>query len=139
MTATDGAKVQRQFDIDPPIHGNAFRVLLDQKHHAGHGPNGRFDLWAVKTPDFKPEDLKPEPKKAIMELGAIVKGNHKWDDKWANARLDSPTGWWNAEGFDYTAQWWTVDLKGEEFYETSSLIMKPRGDMKDPERAINAV
>lgn len=78
------------------MHGNAFRVLLDQQHHASHGPTGRFDLWAVKTPDFKAPELKPEPKKAIMELGATVTGNHKWDNKWANARLDATTGWWNA-------------------------------------------
>lgn len=62
------------------MHGNAFRVLLDKEHHQGSGPTGRFDLWAVKTPEFKPLDLKPEPKKAIMELGATVSANHKWND-----------------------------------------------------------
>jgi hypothetical protein len=91
---TDSVKVQHQFDIDPPMHGNAFRVLLD-KEHTANVPTGRFDLWAVKTPDFKPEDLKPEPKKAIMELNAIVTANHIWDKQWSNARLDSPTGLWN--------------------------------------------
>ena len=136
--ATEGPKVQHQFDIEPVMHGNAFRVLLDKEHFAT-APAGRFDLWAVKTPDFRPEDLKPEPKKAIMELNAIVTANHIWDKEWSNGRLDSPTGLWNGKGQDYTNQWFAVNLNGEDFYETSSLIMKPRGDVKDPERAINAV
>jgi hypothetical protein len=63
-----------------------------------------------------------------MELGATVTANHVWDKKWSNARLDSPLGLWNGKGQDYTAQWFAVDLKGDDFYETSSMIIKGRGD-----------
>ena len=43
------------------MHGNAFRVLLDKDHKSGSEYfQGRFDLWAVETPDFKPKELEAE-------------------------------------------------------------------------------
>jgi hypothetical protein len=53
------------------MNGNAFRVLTDLAHRTGPNCGGRFDLWAVKTPDFKPLDLKPEPARAMMDLKAV--------------------------------------------------------------------
>ena len=91
------------------MHGNAFRILSD-KDHRSIVASGRFDLWALKTPDFKPEDLKPEAKKAIMDLEATVTADHVWDKQWENARLDSKTGLWNGKGKDYQSQWWVIDL-----------------------------
>jgi len=88
MTVTTDSKASVEITIDPPMHGNAFRILSD-KDHRNQVAAGRFDLWALKTPDFKPEDLKPEAKRAILDLEATVTADHAWDKKWSNARLDS--------------------------------------------------
>ena len=33
---SDGRDMQRKFTIDPPMYGNAFRVIIDKKHIHGH-------------------------------------------------------------------------------------------------------
>jgi hypothetical protein len=35
MIAADDKKTQRTFKIEPPMHGNAFRVLTNKDHKAG--------------------------------------------------------------------------------------------------------
>jgi hypothetical protein len=90
------------------MHGNAFRVLLDGDHKSGPGIQGRFDLWAIKTPDFVPLDLPLEPQRAIMDLGAKFSSKGAWDGNWKNPRLDSPKGFHNSKA-DHSPpvpQWW---------------------------------
>ena len=124
MTAQDAYKLQRRFKIDPPMHGTAFRVILDAKHKTGRDYLGRFDLWALKTPDFVPKDEKPNPKRAIMDLeGKFIASGH-YDKDWNNPRLDSKTGIFNPWGRDFSAQTWTVDMKGDEMYEMNAMILK---------------
>ena len=52
---TDSNDQARKFKIDPPMIGNAFRVLVDPAYKSGENMQGRFDLWAIKNSDFKPE------------------------------------------------------------------------------------
>lgn len=58
----DNYLTKRKFAIDPPMHGNAFRVILDAAHKVGQNYQGRFDLWVTKDEDYKAqEDLEVEP------------------------------------------------------------------------------
>ena len=67
----DNAQVERQITITPPMHGNAFRVILDASHKVGPCYHGRFDLWVTKDEDYKAqEDLEEEPQRALMDMGA---------------------------------------------------------------------
>lgn len=55
--------------------------------------HGRFDLWALPAKDdWKPEELKPEPKRALMDLKAEFKASSKYSNSWNDPRLDSPRG-----------------------------------------------
>jgi hypothetical protein len=123
------------------MHGNAFRVLLDGDHKSGNGIQGRFDLWAVKTPDFVPLDLPQEPKRAIMDFGASYASSSAWDGNWKNGRLDSSKGFHisRADGNKGVSQWWQVDMPGSDFYEVNSMILMKRGDGHAKDRIISAV
>lgn len=50
---SDPKDMQRKFTIDPPIFGNAFRVIIDKKHILGHEIQGRFDLWVHKLEELE--------------------------------------------------------------------------------------
>jgi hypothetical protein len=73
------------------MNGNAFRIVLEHEnnHASGPGTSGKFDLWAVPNPTFKPLELKPEAGRAIIDLGATYSSSSAWDDTWKNPRLDS--------------------------------------------------
>jgi len=139
MTMKDGDKVQRTFKIEPPMHGNAFRVIIDKTHKSGANIQGRFDLWALPAPDFKPADLKPMPKRAMADLNGVFTASSQWDKKWAQPGLDSPTAIYNARGQDYTPQWWAVDLPGDDMYQLSAISLKKRqGGNSYKDRVLNA-
>lgn len=113
--------------IDPPIYGNAFRVITDLKHKQGLHTQGRFELWADKAEaDWKPEELKPEPKRALMDMKSVFSASSYYNKPWSNPRLDSrhgihsksPTG----------AEWWQVDVPGSEVYEVSKMTLLKRAD-----------
>ena len=74
-----------------------------------------------------------------MDLEATFTASSYWNKKWKNPRLDSPRGIHNARGQSDVEQWWQVDLPGEDFYEASSMVLKKRGDGRDPHKTIDAV
>lgn len=92
--------------ITPPMNGKFFRVVLDRDHTTGEHYQGRFDLWAIKNPNFKPEKMKQPPKRALMDLGATFTASSYWDNNWKNPRLDSKYGVHNAKGQGSVEQWW---------------------------------
>jgi len=75
---------------------------MDKAHKTGPNIQGKFDLWAypvVYDADWKPEEPKQPPKRAIMDLGAKTSATSYWDTtNWMNPRLDSRTGFHNAPG-----------------------------------------
>ena len=96
---TDDINVARKFDVEPPMHGNAFRVVIDAAHLTGENVQGRFDLWVVKDEDYKPlKDLDVEPQRAMIDLGATYSQSSKWDNNWIKPRLDSKSGFHNKAG-----------------------------------------
>jgi hypothetical protein len=97
--ANDNVQLERKIKIDPPMNGKLFRVIIDKNHKSGNNIQGRFDLWAVKNPDYKPEeDEKDVPKRAMIDLGATYSQSSMWDNNWQKPRLDSKTGFHNARG-----------------------------------------
>ena len=52
------------------MNGKYFRVIIDKDHKSGDHIQGRFDLWAVKNPDYVAPKRKPQPQRAMMDLGA---------------------------------------------------------------------
>ena len=48
-TSDDDGDVERTIEIDPPLTGNAFRVLMDTDHIEGEGMNGRFEFMVYNT------------------------------------------------------------------------------------------
>jgi hypothetical protein len=92
--ANDNVQLERKIKIDPPMNGKLFRVIIDKNHKSGNNIQGRFDLWAVKNPDYKPEE-EVILKRAIMDLGASHNQLTKWDNNWNKPRLDSRTGFHN--------------------------------------------
>jgi len=40
-------KVINKIEIDPPIEGQYFRVIIDKAHKTGPNIQGRFDLWTA--------------------------------------------------------------------------------------------
>ncbi len=66
----DASNFERKFEIDPPVTGNAFRVIIDKAHTKGVYVQGRFDLWVVKNGDYKAKELEETPKRAMMDLNA---------------------------------------------------------------------
>jgi hypothetical protein len=81
MTGDDDEDLERRIEIDPPMNGNAFRVVLN--HEDGHAKGGytagRFDLWVTPNPNFEPEKVQAAPQKALMELGAEFRASSSWD------------------------------------------------------------
>ena len=80
------------------MNGNAFRAVMNHqdKHVVGSSTNGRFDFWVLPNPDFKPEELKPVPQRAMMDLGAKFTAATNWPEKkWNNPRLDSKLATWS--------------------------------------------
>lgn len=79
------------------MHGNAFRVLIDKDHKSGSAIQGRFDLWALKTPDFVPEVIIPV-KKVCLEIGKCYQFSstnypdrsprHRNKEVWLDARTN---------------------------------------------------
>ena len=55
----DNVELERRITITPPMNGKIFRVIIDKDHKSGPEIQGRFELWAVKNADFKPEKRKP--------------------------------------------------------------------------------
>jgi hypothetical protein len=45
----DNVELERRINIEPPIIGKFFRVVIDKDHKGGPEIQGRFDLWAVET------------------------------------------------------------------------------------------
>jgi hypothetical protein len=87
------------------MYGNAFRVVTDVKHHQGSNFQGRFELWADKAEaDWKPLDLKPEPKRALMDMKAVFTPSSFYNNGWKNARLDSRRGIHSKSPTN--AEWW---------------------------------
>jgi hypothetical protein len=126
---TDDKNVARKFDIEPPMHGNAFRVVLDAAHSTGSQIQGRFDLWVVKDEDYKPiKDLDVEPQRAMIDLGAIFTSSSKWDNNWIKPRLDSKSGFHNARGQGNNQMWLQVAMPNSENYEVSEMSLMRRAD-----------
>ena len=98
--------MQRKFEISPPVNGNTFRVIIDKAHTKGANIQGRFDLWVVKNPDYKPKEIEAVPKRAMMDLDGVFTASGYWDKNWMKPRLDSRTGVHNAKGTNGVAQWW---------------------------------
>lgn len=102
----DNNKVERQIVIDPPMHGNAFRVILDASHKIGPNYQGRFDLWVTKDEDFKAdENLEAEPQRALMDMGASSTQSSMWSAAWAKPKLDSRTGFHGKGGKENQPFW----------------------------------
>ena len=68
------------------------------------------------------------PKLAMIDLGAEFSQAHAWDNSWKDPKLDGPRGAHNGQGQDMGTYWWSVDLKGDDVYEASSMILQKRGD-----------
>jgi len=99
MLASDNKDTARKIEIEPPMHGNAFRVVIDAAHKSGSQIQGRFDLWVVKDEDFKPlKELEVEPQRAMMDLGATFSQSSAWSAAWMKPRLDSKSGFHNLAG-----------------------------------------
>jgi len=49
QTAEDVGTVERTIEIDPPLTGNAFRVVLDTDHVSGSELSGRFEFMVFNT------------------------------------------------------------------------------------------
>lgn len=55
----DNVELERRIEIDPPMIGKFFRVVIDKDHKSGPNIQGRFDLWAVET-DKEPIEEESE-------------------------------------------------------------------------------
>ena len=80
------------------MNGKFFRVLIDKDHKTANEIQGRFDLWAVKNPDYVPEIVEPVPQRAMIDLGATFSQSSMWSAAWSKPRLDSTTGFHNGKG-----------------------------------------
>ena len=78
----DAVELERKFMIEPPMNGKFFRVIMDKDHKTSDHIQGRFDLWAVKNSDFKPEKMKPSPQRAMMDLKAKFTASSYWSKAW---------------------------------------------------------
>jgi hypothetical protein len=90
--------------------GNAFRILVDHhnNHIFGRSTVARFDILVLPSPDFKPlEDLKPQPKRAMMDLGGKFSALNSYDKStWFAPRLDSKRAIWTAKDMNMGPQHW---------------------------------
>ena len=108
---SDNVNTERLVTIDPPMNGNAFKILVDHhdNHITGRSTVARFDLMVTANPDFKPVEgaEKPMPKRAMMDLDAKFTAATNWPEKkWNNPRLDSKLGTWSKKPSDSSPQWW---------------------------------
>jgi hypothetical protein len=87
------------------MNGNFFRVVIDKKHKQGSNIQGRFDLWAVKNEDYKPEKLEPVAQGALTELGATFSQSSAWSNSWKKPKLTSRTGFHSGRGMDSKLFW----------------------------------
>ena len=106
---SDGVNTERTVTIDPPMTGNAFKILVDHhnNHITGRSTVARFDFLVDISPDYKPvEGIKEMPKRAMMDLKAKFSASSVWDSAWNNPRLDSKSAIWSAKDQNLDDQWW---------------------------------
>jgi hypothetical protein len=68
---SDNGNMERKFEIDPPVNGNSFRVIIDKAHTKGANIQGRFDLWVVKNTEYVPKEFEEVSKRAMMDLNGV--------------------------------------------------------------------
>jgi hypothetical protein len=94
--------MEKKFEIDPPVNGNAFRVVIDKAHTSGANIQGRFDLWVVKNSDYKIKEIEAVPKRAMMDLNGVFTASSAWSNPWNKPRLDSKRSIYSGKGQDYS-------------------------------------
>ena len=124
----ENTQTVRKIKIEPPMNGNFFRVIIDKNHKTGPEIQGRFDLLAVKNPDYKPEKLEPVAQGALTQLGATFTQSSAWSNGWRKPKLTSRTGFHSGRGKDNKLFWLQVDFPGDEKYEVSEMSLMRRAD-----------
>lgn len=139
---SDGVNTERTVTIDPPMTGNAFKILVDHHHNhiTGRSTVARFDFLVINSPDYKPvEGIKEMPKRAMMDLNAKFSASSYYDSDWSNPRLDSKTAIWSKKEQNMDPQWWQVVMPGQGFYDVSAFTLMRRGDKLQNWRYINEI
>jgi hypothetical protein len=75
----------------------------------------------------------------MMDLNGVFTASSAWSNPWNKPRLDSKRSIYSGKGQDYSPQWWSVDLPGDDFYTVDSMTLMKRGDGGAKERTINAI
>ena len=76
-TKQDDANVQRKIELNPPMVGNAFRVLINPKDKVGYAIQGRFDINVAMLGEVDMNDQKSlaqisslaQKSQALLEVG----------------------------------------------------------------------
>ena len=109
---TDDLETETQIKIEPPMLGNAFRIVFDKEHKMGKATHGRFDFWIEKIynnslpSEEKEYETEGNPKGALTELGAKFTPKNSYSAAWNQPKLNSPKGWWMKPGTENQENWW---------------------------------